>query len=1415
MASQPGDLTDEQPVVTEERVRVRKRWGWKRWTLAGFLSLIGLIIVALFALDTPPGRRFIIDQIEAMEPANGMRIRIGRIDGSIYGEMQISDLRLYDPDGLFFEAPEITVDWRPFAYLFRNRLHIESASSELAILHRAPALIPSEDPDQPLLPGFDILLRELDIERMRFGEAITGEQRDLAIAGNADIRGGRAQVNLNARAVDGGDRLALVLDAEPDGDVFDIDLQVAAPEDGVIAELSGFGRALAIDIAGSGAWERWDGRAIVDSGEQRVMALDLSARDGEYTLGGRVRTQPIFDPGLVRRLTAPEVMLTASGTFEEQRLAGQFNVRSAAAVIDGRGALDLGNGHYDGLVTDIRVLEPQALAEDMSGQNVRLTLRLNGPYAQPSFNYRLTAPRAAFGETGFENLVAVGEGRIGDPPYALPIQARATRVFGAGAEAEELLGNLSVDGVLMITEEQIVADDVAVRSDRVSGRASAVYDFDSGRYVVGLDGEIRNYYVDGLGLVDLRTDVDVRPGARGGFEVAGNARIVTRSLENGTVQGLTQSLPVIDAQFAYGTDGRFRFSNARVRSSGLNFTGSGSYDTQAGRIDLRGSGSSAQYGAFTVRAQGAAARPAVALVLANPLPSARLEDVTLNLDPTRAGYNYQAEGSSIAGAFTSQGEIALPTQGPVVVNVAQLLVADTTTTGQLTLAENGFIGAFDLTGSGLDGDIVLEPVDGVQAVRVDLAADEAQLGGEIATTIREGMLDLDVLLYDDAPQITATVQAVGVSRGSLSIARLAGNVDYRGGYGDATISVAGARGREFDFTANAELAPDQYVINGGGEFEGEPIELSEVRIRREGDDWVIDESTIRYAGGGATVAGRIGEETVVDASMDAVPLSLIDIFYPETGFGGELTGSLAYRLAPGETVPTADAEIRIRSLTREGFALRPRPVNVGINARLRQDQLAARAIMETEGEEVMRGQVRLSPFSGSGSFGEQIAAAPLFAELRYSGPSETIWQLTGNEAFSISGPIVARADAGGTLNNPNYAGSIRTENARLESGLTGTVVTGITTEGFFDGSRFSLPSFTGATPGGGTLSGSAVFDLGLASGLGMDIRLEANEAWLLRRDDISARVSGPIAITLQAPPGTVAGNEAAIPQGSITGDLDLIEGIFELGNVTPSTTVPQLNVTEINARRDLPVEPPPPINWELAIDVDARNRFLVRGLGLDSEWSADLEVSGSVADFRILGQMDLVRGGYEFAGKRFELEEGRIDFYGSSPINPGLDIVAAGDVEGLNAQINIGGTASEPEIAFTSTPALPQSELLSRLLFGTSITNLSAPEALQLGAAVASLQGGGGGGLNPINAVRDAIGLDRLRVLPADPAEDRETAVAGGLYVTRNLYVEVITDGQGYSATDVEFRVTRWLSLLSTISSIGRAGASVEISRDY
>jgi translocation and assembly module TamB len=236
--------------------------------------------------------------------------------------------------------------------------------------------------------------------------------------------------------------------------------------------------------------------------------------------------------------------------------------------------------------------------------------------------------------------------------------------------------------------------------------------------------------------------------------------------------------------------------------------------------------------------------------------------------------------------------------------------------------------------------------------------------------------------------------------------------------------------------------------------------------------------------------------------------------------------------------------------------------------------------------------------------------------------------------------------------------------------------------------------------------------------------------------------------------------------------------------------------------------------WRLEIGLKADDRIGVTGLGITSEWGADLRIAGTVTEPRINGRADLVRGSYDFAGRRFDLERGTIRFLGESPPNPVLDITAEGGIQGLNATIRVTGRGQKPEIAFTSTPALPQDELLSRLLFGTSITNLTAPEALQLAAAVASLNNTGGG-LDPINSVRSAIGLDRLRILPADVATGQGTSIAAGKYLGRKVYVEVITDGRGYSATRIEYQITRWLSLLSSISTIGRESVNVRVSKDY
>src|SRR6185369_3955264 len=64
----------------------RIRSDWPRRLLnelfALFVALLVLFAGTLILLDTAPGHRFIVDRIGELETASGLRIHIGRIDGS-------------------------------------------------------------------------------------------------------------------------------------------------------------------------------------------------------------------------------------------------------------------------------------------------------------------------------------------------------------------------------------------------------------------------------------------------------------------------------------------------------------------------------------------------------------------------------------------------------------------------------------------------------------------------------------------------------------------------------------------------------------------------------------------------------------------------------------------------------------------------------------------------------------------------------------------------------------------------------------------------------------------------------------------------------------------------------------------------------------------------------------------------------------------------------------------------------------------------------------------------------------------------------------------------------------------------------------------------------------------------------------
>jgi translocation and assembly module TamB len=1372
----------------------RLQSGW-RW-IAGALAALALVaLAALWIVDTDMGHRWVAERINAARPANGLRFTVGRIDGSLYSQAVLRDVQVRDPDGLVFAAPRAELDWRPFAWL-NNRLEIRSLRVPVATFAKWPRTLPTRQ--GPLLPDFDIAIGRLLVERLVVARQVTGVARYGRIDGRADIRDGHALVQLDV-VVEGSDRLALKIDAVPDRNRFDIDVRARGGKSGVLARLVGIRQALALDVSGDGRWAAWQGRAVALAGGTRVVELALGNRAGAYTLTGTVAPAR-FLKGKLQRLTSPRVLVNGAGTLIDRRLDGSLSLRSAALAVDATGVADLAANAWRDLRLRARLLRPAALFPDMTGRDVELRAVLDGPFATAAFDYRLTAPRFAFDKTGFENARASGKGRLSKLPVVLPVRFTAARVTGVGDVAGGILRNLSVDGVLRVTPTMVTGDDLRLRSDKLTGRIGLVLDLRNGEYQVGLNGALGRYLIPGLGVVDVTSRLQVVPGpGRKGTRVVGSGTAQMVRLDNGFFRSLAGGLPRILTGLERTPDGILHFGNLVLTGPAIRLTGNG-FRRRDGTFHFEGGGRQASYGALTLKLDGKIERPTLDLLFDRPNAALGLRQVRVHLDPSANGFAFTAAGGSRLGAFVGAGEILLPRGGQDRIAIARLDVSGTKAAGTLDIVPGGFAGRLAVAGGGIEGEVLLRPVGDIQRVEARLGLRGARLAD--AMTLRQGRFDLVALLDPAGTSIDATFNGAGLRRGALVLGRFAANAKLRDGVGQVRASIAGSRGRAFDIQSVIDVTPDRYRIVAQGTVDRRPLRLETPAVlTRDGEDgWQLAATRLTFAGGDATVSGRFAADgNAIDATLARMPLAVLDIGYPGLGLGGTASGKLNYT-SNASGAPTGRIDMTVRGLTRSGLLASSNPIDMGLAGVLTADRAGVRAVVASGGKTIGRGQALLR--LGEGDLPTRLARAGVFAQLRYDGPADTLWRLSRVELFDLSGPVSIAADVSGTVASPTIRGAVQAKGARIESATTGTVLSNVQAGGRFAGSRLAIERFTADAGKGGRVSGSGRFDFAAAGGIGLDLALNADKARMIERDDIAATVSGPLRF------------RSSGRGGVISGAVRLDRSRYRLGQASASTAVPRLIVREINTPDGGDETSAPPAPWRLDIRAKAADQLFVTGLGLTSEWSADLTIGGSPDNPAITGRADLIRGDYEFAGREFDLARGVIRFAGEVPANPALDIEANADSTGLNASIRVTGVALKPEITFTSVPALPQDELLSRLLFGTSITNLSAPEALQLAAAVAALRDGNGG-LNPINAVRRAAGLDRLRILPADPQTGQGTSIAAGKYVTRRLFAEIVTDGAGYSATRVEFQVTRWLSLLSSISTLGRQSANVRVSKDY
>ena len=340
--------------------------------------------------------------------------------------------------------------------------------------------------------------------------------------------------------------------------------------------------------------------------------------------------------------------------------------------------------------------------------------------------------------------------------------------------------------------------------------------------------------------------------------------------------------------------------------------------------------------------------------------------------------------------------------------------------------------------------------------------------------------------------------------------------------------MAGERAERFALNFDADVAPDRIAAVARGQFAGEAITMPRraVLTAEEGGGWRLAQTQIGFSRGYALVEGVLSDaQTALEIKLARMPLRLLDLAGAELGLGGRLSGVIDYRQT-GKAAPEARARVKIDNFSRAGLVLSSKPVGVMGVIDLDGERLTAAGRLTEGGQRLGDIALRITAFPPERDITGKLLNGRLDGRLMFEGAAESLWRLAAVEAFDLTGPVTIAARATGTLADPRITGTLATDDLKVTSALTGTRVDAVRARGRFAGSRLELTRFAGATPGGGTISGSGIVDLaGISAtrGPGLDLRAAVKGARLLDANGLEATITGPLRIVSNGRGGTIAG----------------------------------------------------------------------------------------------------------------------------------------------------------------------------------------------------------------------------------------------------------------------------------------------------
>lgn len=434
----------------------------------------------------------------------------------------------------------------------------------------------------------------------------------------------------------------------------------------------------------------------------------------------------------------------------------------------------------------------------------------------------------------------------------------------------------------------------------------------------------------------------------------------------------------------------------------------------------------------------------------------------------------------------------------------------------------------------------------------------------------------------------------------------------------------------------------------------------------------------------------------------------------------------------------------------------------------------------------------------------------LSGEARYAGRIETIAGFLPAALQSIEGAMTFDGRASGTLAEPKLAGDLAVSGGAFTELSTGLSIVNIDAtaraESALSGSRIDFSATgTGVRQKEKTISAGGTITLGKEQRLAS--RMTLNAAKLSAGPITEVEATGDI--------------DLSGPFSDLLAKGDITVRSLDARVFTPETTgLVDINVVRVNGDGESVFSAktsPAPTAISYAIGVSGNDRIFIRGRGLESEWRANVRIAGRADAPVILGSMTMKDGEITFAGRRFDMTKGDISFDRLSINNPSLDLRAERETKsGTLAVIVIEGRGRAPKISLTSTPALPQEDIMALILFDKPASELSAIESLQVAEGLAELGGIGPFGGNGITgSARQALGLDLLNV-NVDQADGAASSLTVGKYVADGLFVSATQDARGENGSvRIEYEIDQSFTVETELRQDGDQKASINWKHDF